>query len=380
MISRRQFLAGTAGLWALSQIRKVEAAEAKLGEAKLIKSLEFPQDFSTPPEYFDRLITPTDAFFVRSHFGPPALKRDRHLAVDGMVQTPLDLTLKSLKEQFEEVNVTAVVQCAGNGRSIFEPHMPGVQWLHGGMSQGKWTGFRLRDLLNKAGVKDGGKYVHLQGYDLPPVPATPKFIRCITVDKAMEQNTIIAYKMNDELLPLIHGAPFRLVVPGWASDNWVKWLKSFHIAEKEPDGFYFQTAYRYPTELGKPGEAVTPDKMKPVTTVPVKSIIGRPTNDGKSARGKQEVVGVAFSGYGGIKQVEVSTDGGNTWKQAKLEGEPGAGTWQVFRYEFAADKAGKYSAMARATDDKGNAQPKDPAWNPSGYFWNGWHQVEWTVA
>lgn len=375
MLTRRHFLAGTVGAWALSHIRSVQAAEAMLNE-----HLAFPQDLATPLEFYDRLITPVEAFFVRSHFGPPAFDVKRRVSVDGMVKNPLDLSLSELRK-FPEVSSTSVLQCAGNGRSLYIPHVPGVQWGHGAMSQAKWTGVRIKDLLEKAGIEAGAKYVHLQGWDSPPAPTVPKFVRCLPVDRMMQENTILAYNMNDEPLTNAHGAPFRLVVPGWAGDNWVKWIRNLHVADKEAEGFYFQTAYRYPKVLGPAGQPVAPENMAPLTVVPVKSIIGRPLDGSTRPAGKQEVVGVAFSGGSGIKKVEVSTDGGKTWKAAKLEGNSAAGTWMVFRHEFSADKsAGKCTAMSRATDGEGNTQPKDPAWNPSGYMWNGWHTVSWNVA
>ena len=375
MLTRRQFIAGTVGAWAVSKVRGVAAAEQLL-----LQHMAFPQDLATPLEYYDRLITPVEAFFVRSHFGPPALDVKRRVSIDGLVSKPLDLTVEELRK-FPEVSTTSVLQCAGNGRSLFVPHMPGVQWGHGAMGQAKWTGVRLKDVLESAGVQPDGAFVHLQGWDTAPLPSVPKFQRCIPLARAMGEGTILAYNMNDEPLTPAHGAPLRLIVPGWAGDNWVKWLRNLHVDSREPEGFYYQTAYRYPKKLGAPGEAMPPENMGPLTVVPVKSIIGRPLDGSTGTTGKQEVVGVAFSGGSAIAKVEVSLDGGATWKTAKLEGDPGAGRWQVFRHEFTADKSGgSFTAMSRATDAAGNTQPKDPAWNPSGYMWNGWHTVSWRIV
>lgn len=374
MIDRRQFLVGALGSLVLSRLRNVAAVERAL-----LEYVASPQDLGTPTEYFDRLIIPNDVFFVRSHFGPPGLDMSRRLLVDGLVGSTLDLSVSELKK-FPEVSVTSVLQCAGNGRALYTPRVPGVQWVHGAMGQAKWTGVRLRDVLQKAGIKPEAKFVHIRGADNSPGPQVPTYLRSLPIERALDETTLFAYRMNGEPLTLAHGAPLRLVVPGWAGDHWMKWLTSIRLETKEPDGFYFQTAYRMPIETVTPGAAVPPEKMKPLTVVPVKSIIGRPTDNGAAKRGAQEVVGIAFSGGSAIKLVEVSTDGGTNWKSAKLEGEPGAGRWQVFKHEFKAEKPGKYMAMARATDRAGNIQPKDPAWNPSGYFWNGWHSVSWTVA
>lgn len=375
-ITRRDFLISAVGsAWALSRGNSIYA-----DGPVLLQNLVYPQDLATPLKYFDRLITPNEIFFVRSHFGPPALKPDRRLLVDGMVTTSNEFTADSLRDAFEEVSVTAVLQCAGNGRALHTPRMPGLQWVDGAMGQAKWTGVRLRDVLQKAGVKPGAAYVHLLGADLPPVPATPKYLRGIPLDRAMDPSTLLAYKMNDEPLSLSHGAPLRLVVPGWAGDHWMKWLQNVRVAAKEPRGFYYETGYRMPTEPVPPGVPVPPEKMAPLTVMPVRSVIARPTDGGTSPRGKQEVVGIAFSGGSAISKVEVSVDGGTTWNKAALDGDPGPGRWQVFRHTFDAGKASSHTALARATDAAGNTQPRDVSWNPSGYFWNGWHSVSWNVA
>jgi DMSO/TMAO reductase YedYZ molybdopterin-dependent catalytic subunit len=185
--------------------------------------------------------------------------------------------------------------------------------------------------------------------------------------------------MNGEDLTHAHGAPLRLVVPGWAGDHWVKWLVRLNVAKEEAHGFFMDTGYRMPVSPVEPGAAVPPSQTRPATTFPVKSVIGAPADGAKVPRGPQEVVGVAFSGLAPIAKVEVSLDGGKTWSPAKLEGEAGIGRWNVFRYAFGRSEAGPVHAMARATDRKGNVQPEKASWNPSGYFWNAWHAVTWEV-
>lgn len=342
-----------------------------------------PQNLATPTQLFDRLITPTPAFFVRSHFGPPALRPDRALRVDGLVTTPLTLTASDLEKTFHPVTVTAVLQCSGNGRALHTPRVPGLQWVHGAMGQATFTGVRLRDLLQKAGLKPElmkGTHVHLRGADGPPKPQVPPFLRSIPIERALDANTIVAFRMNGEALTLAHGAPLRLVVPGWAGDHWVKWLVSISVQKEEAPGFYMATAYRMPTEKIEPGAAVPPEKTRPATFFPVKSVIGIPAEGAKTARGPQQLRGVAFSGEAPIAKVDVSLDDGKTWRPAKLEGEAGPGRWVVFDYRFEHPDAGTVRALARATDAKGNVQPERAAWNPSGYFWNAWHAVSWEVA
>ena len=352
---------------------------ASADDEQLVRQGGSPQNLATPIAYFDRLITPTSVFFVRSHFGPPALDRTRKTTFDGLVKTPLTLDVEELKKQFPEVTVTAVLQCAGNARAFQRPRVPGVQWTHGAMGQATFTGVRLKDVLAKAGITKDARFLRMVGADAPPKPTVPAFIRSLPIERAMDPTTLLAYRMNGEDLTHAHGAPLRLVVPGWAGDHWVKWLVSVRAEKEENDGFYMKTAYRMPTEPVEPGAAVPPEKMKPATTFPVKSVIARP-GGGKRPVGAQEVVGLAFSGVAPIASVEVSIDGGKTWAAAKLDGEAGVGRAQVFRFKFEQATPGHVKALVRAKDKKGNEQAETPPWNPSGYFWNGWHAAEWEVG
>jgi DMSO/TMAO reductase YedYZ molybdopterin-dependent catalytic subunit len=351
-----------------------------LADEPLIRRVGSPQDLETPLSLFDRLITPTESFFVRSHFGPPSLDRSRELVVDGLVKKQISYTTDELKEHFKEASVTAVLQCAGNGRSLQAPRVPGVQWGNGAMGQATFTGVRLKDIFETIGLAPDAAHVRLAGADAPPKPTVPAFVRSIPLARAMDPSTLVAYAMNGQPLTHAHGAPMRLVVPGWAGDHWIKWLVHVTAQKSEAEGFYMQTAYKAPAEPVEPGATVPPEKMRSLTTMPVKSVIARPSDGGKSAIGPQEIAGCAFSGEAAIDKVEVSIDGGTTWTKATLEGEPGAGRWIVFRHKFEQATPGKVTAMARATDKKGNAQPQKPVWNPSGYFWNAWHAVTWEVA
>ncbi len=371
MIRRREFL----GLGALA----LAWPRLGFGGETLLAHMARPQDWATPTEYFDRLITPTPVFFVRSHFGPPALRPDRRLTIDGLVDKPLELGAADLKT-FEEVTLTGVLQCSGNGRALSQPRVPGVQWEHGAMGQATWTGVRLKDLLERVGVQAGAAHLRIVGADLPPKPAVPRYVRGMPLARALDPTTLVAYRMNGEPLGLAHGAPLRLVVPGWTGNHWVKWLSALRVQKDEAEGFYMQTGYRVPKSPVAPGTVVPPADTVSLTTLPVKSIIGRPSDGGVAKVGPQEVVGVAFSGAAAIAKVEVSLDGGKRWTEAALEGEPGLGRWQVFRHRFDAAQPGTLHAVARATDQSGAAQPEKAQWNPSGYLWNAWHAVSWTVT
>jgi DMSO/TMAO reductase YedYZ molybdopterin-dependent catalytic subunit len=372
MLDRRTFLQAAA---AVLGTRRALADAAPT----LLQNVGSPQDLATPLSWFDRLLTPTDVFFVRSHFGPPALDATRKLAVEGLVKTQLAFAPDELRSRFPVVTQTAVLQCAGNGRAFQTPRVPGVQWGHGAMGQATFTGVRLRDVLAAAGPSSDAAYVRIAGADAPLKPTAPAFVRSIPLARAMAPSTLIAWAMNGEPLTLAHGAPLRLIVPGWAGDHWIKWLTHVGLQKEEADGFYMQTAYKYPIHPVEPGASVKPEEMRSLTTFPVKSVIARPTDGSKGAAGMQEVAGCAFSGDAPLAKVEVSTDGGATWRAAALEGEAGVGRWQVWKHRFVAGP-GRATAVVRATDAKGNTQPEKGAWNPSGYFFNAWHAVAWEVA
>jgi DMSO/TMAO reductase YedYZ molybdopterin-dependent catalytic subunit len=373
MLDRRRFLMATAVALGTRPAFGDEPARA------LLQNVGSPQDLATPLAWFDRLLTPTDVFFVRSHFGPPSLDPGRKLAIEGLVTTPLSMTPDELRAKFPAVTVTAVLQCAGNGRALHAPRVPGVQWGNGAMGQATFTGARLRDVLAAAGPSPDAAYVRIAGADAPPKPTVPAFVRSIPIARAMDPSTLVAWAMNGEPLTLAHGAPLRLVVPGWAGDHWVKWLSHLGLQKEEADGFYMQTAYKVPIHPVEPGAAVKPEDMRSLTTFPVKSVIARPSDGGKAPAGMQEVAGCAFSGDAPLAKVEVSVDGGKTWRAASLEGDAGAGRWQIWKLRFDA-RPGRVTAMVRATDRSGNVQPEKAAWNPSGYFYNAWHSVSWEVA
>ncbi len=354
-------------------ILRAERAEAAVRE--LIVRSSRPQDLETPVTALVDEFTPNDIFFVRSHFGPPAIDVSTwKLHVEGMVEKPSDLSMAQLRK-LGTAKRPAVLQCAGNGRSLFRPKVAGAQWERGAVGQAMWRGIRLSDVLKHAGVKPSAKYVTFLPGDHPMAPTVPKFLRSISIEKAM-QDVLLAWEMNGAPLSILHGAPLRAVVPGWAGDHWIKWLRGLRISDAEDPGFYMQTAYKFPTEPIPPGGK--PAQVKTLTLIPVKSLIARPTEGTALTPGKQTIQGVAFGGKGPIATVEVSLDDGNSWQPAQLDRMPAPGAWQRWRFEWRA-QPGQYLLRTRATDAAGEVQPREPQWNPGGYLYNAWDSVRCQV-
>ena len=341
-----------------------------------------PYDAETPVREFTSYVTPNHRFFVRSHFGPPApeliAEANWRLHVGGLIEHPLELTLKDLKE-FERVTITAVVQCSGNGRAFHRPKVPGVQWERGAVGNAQWTGVRLRDVLIKAGVRPNGKHVQLQGADRPVVSTVPLFTRSIPLEKAAHPDTILAYEMNGRPLPLLHGAPLRVITPGWMADSCTKWLTEITVQADEAKGYYMQTAYRVPVTAIQPNSGLPGTSMVPVEAMVVKSLIASPANGDQIGRGPVTVQGVAWSGEASVATVELSFDEGKTWEQARLVGEDEPYAWRQWQLLWKPKAAGAVTIICRATDAGGQVQPQESPWNPSGFLWNGWDRVTVTV-
>jgi len=387
-ISRRRFLmqaatgavfAFTVGdLWSLA--RRADAADRSIAQP-LITRVERPQDLETPVTALTSWITPNDRFFVRSHFGPPSPERleDWHLHVEGDVERPLRLSLEDLK-QFEEVTVTAVVQCSGNGRAFFTPKVPGAQWEKGAVGNATWTGVRLADVLNQAKLGLSAKHIQMMGADRPVLPSVPLFIRSIPIGKALHATTLLAYRMNGESLPFLHGAPLRAIMPGWAGESCVKWLTHLNVQELEAEGYYMKTAYRRPKQPIQPGTPVKPSEMVPVEELPVKSIIAVPQDGAAVAAGEVRIQGVAWTGDGEVVGVEVSTDKGKTWREAKLVGEQAPYAWRLWQYVWREAQSGNHTVLSRATDSRGRVQPMVSPWNPGGFLWNAVDRIHINVT
>ena len=383
-VTRRQFLK-TAGVFtALSAVGSgpLEALAAPY-ERNLVKFPEKtelilltsrPPQLETPLSYFKELVTPNEALFVRWHLGNIPTSVDLatwRLAVGGNTEKQLQLSFDDLKK-FEQISYTAVIQCAGNGRGLFDPRVAGGQWKNGAMGNTTWTGVRLKDILSAAGIKAGSVDVTFNGLDSPPLPTVPDLIKSLPVDKALEEDIIVAFEMNGKPLTMLNGFPARMVVPGWYATYWVKSLSDIAVTTKPFEGFWVKTAYRIPdNDCGCVAPGTTPQKSVPINRMTTRSLIVTPAEGAKLKAGSSvEIAGIAFSGGHGIRDVVVSADAGRTWTRAMLGKDLGKYSWIQFSLPWKPAKPGTYTLMAKATNGIGESQPFDPLWNPAGYLRN----------
>lgn len=331
----------------------------------------------TPLDGLTTYVTPNDAFFVRHHWPAEAPDpRGWALVVDGEVERPLRLSLPELR-RLPQATVTCVLECAGNGRSLYRPTVPGFAWGRGAVGNARWTGVRVRDVLEKAGVKAGAKHLHSSGTDVPP-RGKPPFLRSVELEKALA-DAILAFEMNGEPLPALHGAPARMVIPGWAGEHWMKWVARFSLEKEEETGYYMDEDYRYPVRPGAPGEPIPQKAMRPITALFVKATIT--DAPARTRAGSPATVrGIAVSGSPDIAKVELTDDGGATWRAAELDPEHDPWAWRLWSFRYLPERAEKVTLHARATDSRGSVQPREAVWNPSGYLHNGWHSVEIEVT
>jgi sulfite oxidase len=347
-------------------------------EGLIVRSYRFV-DLETPVEYFNTWLTPVPHFFVRNHMHEPSeLDADSwRLTVGGEVEKPFTLTLAELSK-LETHSVVNTLECAGNGRSLHRPQVPGIQWGKGAVSTARFSGPRLRDILQRAGVTPKGKHVMFRGLDEVP-GKVPPFIRSIPVEKALDSDTLVATHMNGEALTRHHGFPARALVPGWIGAASCKWLKEIKILESEFVGNFMSPGYRFPNQSIKPGDAVKPEDTHPVTGLSVKSVISGPLDGASLKTGKVAVHGTAWAGEADVVKVEISTDGGTSWNAARLGHDQAHYAWRLWTYDWKA-KGGDYTVLSRATDSQGRTQPSTPVWNPSGYLYNAPDQVKIHVA
>jgi sulfite dehydrogenase len=340
-------------------------------KAPLILLTDRPPQLETPLRYFRQDITPNDAYFVRWHLAGIPLEvnaNEWRLEVTGSVNRQLSLSLDDLRRRFQAVSMIAFNQCSGNSRGLFEPRVAGGQWRHGAMGNARWTGVRLKDILDSAGVRSRSVEIAFRGLDVPPLSATPVFEKSLTLDHARDGEVMVAYAMNGEPLPMLNGFPVRLVVPGWYATYWVKSLRLITVRDTPLQNFWMEKAYRIPNnqDAGEQPDHLSEDTI-PINKFAVHSIFVSPEpGETISAQKPRQVQGLAMDYGAGIRQVEFSSDGGHSWTNATLDPELGRYSWRRWRLTWKPPAPGVYRCMVRATNKAGVPQLQSQ-WNHGGY-------------
>lgn len=391
--SRRKFLRDAAlAVMSTSLLPKglipvalAEEANGLSGKDGLKVINDRPISAETPAHLLDDHVTPASRLFVRNNGIPPATQDieplDWQLQVDGEAcVNPQTFTLRDLQAQFEQHSLQLQIECGGNGRSEFNPPATGNQWTTGAVGCPEWTGVRLKDVLRECGMSEAAVYIGYEGADshLSGDPTKQAISRGVPVHKAMEDESLLAWAMNGEPLPELHGYPLRMVCGGWPASVSGKWLNRIRIRDREHDGANMGgKSYRVPCEPVAPGSDVADEDMCIIESMPVKSLITYPKSGIDHAASKALTIrGHAWAGDRSIAQVFVSTDFGATWQVAALNKPANRLAWQHWDAEVRFEGAGYHEIWARAVDDGGVSQPVVlPNWNPRGYLNNACHRI-----
>ncbi len=342
-----------------------------------------PVNAETPPHLLDDAVTPAELLFVRNNGIPPvAVDPDSWaLYIDGeSVKKPLRYSLAELKANFRHYDYQLTIECGGNGRSEFNPPARGNQWTTGAVGCPRWTGVRLRDVLKASGIRDDAVYVGYYGADthLSGDPNKVVISRGVPMAKAMEKESLIAWAINGEDMPLMNGHPLRLVFGGWPASTSGKWLTRISVRDRVHDGPKMGGySYRVPCEPVAPGADVPEEDMCIIESMPVKSLITFPKSGLVHRDGKALAVrGHAWAGDRAISDVDISIDFGQTWQPAQVNKPANRLAWQQWSTPVEFPQKGYYEIWARATDTSGIAQPMVvPGWNPRGYLNNATHRI-----
>lgn len=357
-----------------------EAAESYPGKEGLIVRSPRPVNIETPVPLLDAEITPTARHFVRNNGLIPQVDLASYrLTIDGEVGRTLELSLDDLRSRFSVTTQAALIECGGNGRASFEPKVRGNQWDRGAIACAEWTGVRLRDVLNAAGLKASAVYLGHYGLDESLNPErVERFSRGIPIDKALEPHTLIAFGMNGRPIPPEHGYPVRLVVPGWIGSASQKWLSRIWVRDRVHDSAKMSgSAYRVPAYPVAPGAKVPKSDLVIATAWQIKSLITHPAEGAALRAGSPvEIRGSAWAGEDRVTKVELSFDHGRHWTVVnRLHEQRSKYAWHRWDFQWTPPAAGYYELWARAWDQNGNTQPPIQPWNPKGYLGNVIHRV-----
>ncbi len=342
-----------------------------------------PWNIEAQAHLLDDKITPNPSMFVRNNGLLPEDINSKSwtLTIDGeSVSKQKIYTLAELKSKFEQHTYQLTIECGGNGRAEFDPPAKGNQWTIGAVHCASWTGVRLRDVLEDAGIKSNAVYIGYHAIDkhLSMDPKKEPISRGCPMSKALQDETLLAFKMNGEAIPLIHGYPLRLVAGGWPASVSGKWVNRISIRNKVHDGTKMVgDAYRVPCDPVAPGEKVKDEDMCIIESLPVKSLITYPKTGALINKGKSlSIRGHAWAGELEVTKMEYSTDFGSTWTACAVEKPSNRLAWQHFSATVDFPKTGYYEVWARATDSNAIAQPMIlPGWNPKGYLNNACHRI-----
>ena len=344
---------------------------------------ERPWNMEAQAHLLDDRITPNKYMFIRNNgLVPENINAENwSLTIKGeSVLNEKTYTLKELKSKFKHYTYQLTLECGGNGRSEFNPPAKGNQWTVGAVSCAEWTGVRMRDVLEDVGIKKDAVYIGYHAIDqhLSRDPNKTPISRGAPMSKVLQDETLLAFQMNGEDIPLVHGYPVRLVAGGWPASVSGKWLEGISVRNKVHDGAKMTgTAYRVPCNTVAPGEKVADKDMCIIESMPVKSLITYPKTGAMITDGKKlNIRGHAWAGELEVAKMEYSIDFGATWKTCSLEKPSNRLAWQHFNTQITFPKKGYYEIWSRATDTKGTAQPMlIPGWNPKGYLNNACHRI-----
>ena len=341
-----------------------------------------PINAETPPHLLDDLITPTKRHFVRNNGTIPNLSKEEiknwSLSIEGNVQKTKNYSINDLKNKFEVVTKALQLECGGNGRAFFKPPASGNQWSYGAISCSEWTGVKLADVIKASGIKRSTIYtghfgadIHLSGDEtISPLS------RGVPINKALDENNIIAFAMNGKNIPIIHGAPLRLICPGWPGSTSQKWLNKIELLDHVHDGTKMTgKSYKVPKLPVKPGSKVAINDLKIIESMPIKSLITFPKTGLQLNSLSLNVRGHAWAGDKRVKDVKISIDYGATWIEANLRNPVNTYAWQNWDLKINFPSKGYFEIWSKASDEQNISQPLDISWNPKGYLNNTVHRI-----